>query len=242
MGQIKQLNDPRVRQLAQTLRQNGLAASESEAIRMATSMTSTEQKVSQHYEKHKDDAVMKTRFSPVPPKEQPAPTREKEVVAQQQPSPAEKTAPLHDNDAIAAAISTVKQTYSEPQADIGIDTNQSVNQAAGQEPVAAEIQEPVVAQPAVQEPVQRQSVVSEQPVVQQPVQDQQPVNPMQSQQTQEAAPMQPQQPVQQQPMNQPSSVVDRKLDEPPAPPVEEKRKQFAESKIDLSDVFNFSNR
>lgn len=58
MNPIDQLNDEKVRELARTLRSSGLAASETEAVRMAQSMTRTNSKVNQNFEDRKDRNVM----------------------------------------------------------------------------------------------------------------------------------------------------------------------------------------
>lgn len=49
MSMINKLQDERLRNLAQTLRNSGLAASDSEAIRMAESMTKTESRVGNQF-------------------------------------------------------------------------------------------------------------------------------------------------------------------------------------------------
>ncbi len=57
---LRSVQDPKIRRLAETLRQNGLAASDSEAIRMASNMVETERKVTQHFDNNKASAVMNT--------------------------------------------------------------------------------------------------------------------------------------------------------------------------------------
>ncbi|MCF7872119.1 hypothetical protein K9L97_03730 [Candidatus Woesearchaeota archaeon] len=58
MNKITDIQDQSVRQLAMTLRQSGLAASETEAIRMATAMSFTSNKVNKTFEDRKDGATM----------------------------------------------------------------------------------------------------------------------------------------------------------------------------------------
>lgn len=58
MSDINKITDEKVRQLAATLRSSGLAASETEAIRMATSMTQTDSKVSKNFDERKERSTM----------------------------------------------------------------------------------------------------------------------------------------------------------------------------------------
>ena len=144
MASFRDINDQRIRQLAETLKRNGLAASETEAVSMAMSMTRTESRVNETFNQKKDAAVMSTGGKG------PSGTagamntsshqvfRDEEVsaqvsAAQRQPAspsfsnaapqrPAQ-TAPIHPNNAIAEAISNVQQAYAEPQS-IDIESNQ----------------------------------------------------------------------------------------------------------------------
>ena len=56
MNSINDIQDEKVRHLATTLKQSGLAASETEAIRMATAMSHTSNKVNQTFEDRKHTA------------------------------------------------------------------------------------------------------------------------------------------------------------------------------------------
>lgn len=58
MNSIKDIFDEKVRRLAETLRQSGLAASETEAVRMALSMTNTGNRVNQTFDERKDKNIM----------------------------------------------------------------------------------------------------------------------------------------------------------------------------------------
>lgn len=58
MSGINNIQDEKIRQVAMTLKQSGLAASETEAIRMATSMTSTNSKVQQAFQDKKERNIM----------------------------------------------------------------------------------------------------------------------------------------------------------------------------------------
>jgi len=58
MESIRSIQNESVRKLAETLKQSGLAASETEAIRMATSMSNTGNKVQQTFEDRKDKTIM----------------------------------------------------------------------------------------------------------------------------------------------------------------------------------------
>lgn len=58
MNSIKDISDEKVRKLAETLRQSGLAASETEAVRMALNMTNTVKKVNQTFDEKKDKNIM----------------------------------------------------------------------------------------------------------------------------------------------------------------------------------------
>ena len=61
---FEKINDPRVRKLAQTLRDNGLACSDSEAERMATEMTCTEQKIQQSFDEQKSNETKEKIVEP----------------------------------------------------------------------------------------------------------------------------------------------------------------------------------
>lgn len=58
MNNIRDIQEESVRQLATTLKASGLAASETEAIRMAMSMSHTNNKVTQNFEDRKDRNTM----------------------------------------------------------------------------------------------------------------------------------------------------------------------------------------
>ena len=58
MNNIRDIPEESIRQLATTLKESGLAASETEAIRMAMSMSHTNSKVSQTFEDRKEKNIM----------------------------------------------------------------------------------------------------------------------------------------------------------------------------------------
>ena len=70
MSGINNIQDEKMRQLAMTLKQSGLAASETEAIRMATSMTSTNSKVQQTFQDRKERNVMGLKYLRKQPEQQ----------------------------------------------------------------------------------------------------------------------------------------------------------------------------
>lgn len=62
MDRIDNLKDETIRTLAQTLKQSGLAASEGEAIRMATNMSQTNKKANDTFESRKEKNTMGLSF------------------------------------------------------------------------------------------------------------------------------------------------------------------------------------
>ena len=62
MNRINDLKDETIKTLAQTLKTSGLAASETEAIRMATNMAQTNKKVNTTFEERKDKNIMGLSF------------------------------------------------------------------------------------------------------------------------------------------------------------------------------------
>ncbi|MFP4567861.1 MAG: hypothetical protein ACLFN8_02870 [Candidatus Woesearchaeota archaeon] len=62
MNKIDDLKDETIRTLAQTLKTSGLAASESEAIRMATNMAQTNKKANTTFEERKEKNIMGLSF------------------------------------------------------------------------------------------------------------------------------------------------------------------------------------
>lgn len=102
----RQSVEARIREVAETLKRNGLAASDTEALRMAENMVKTELKLLKQYEEKKDDAFMMTSPSQreaakvSKTKEDNPPFREKEESAQETPQ-AEEPAPTNpqSNDA-----------------------------------------------------------------------------------------------------------------------------------------------
>jgi len=63
MNAIQEVKDESIRKVAQTLRASGLAMSETEAVRMATMMSRTSQKVTQNFDSKKNGATMSTHFN-----------------------------------------------------------------------------------------------------------------------------------------------------------------------------------
>lgn len=62
MNKIQDLKDETIRTLAQTLKESGLAASETEAIRMATNMAQTNKKANDTFEERKEKNIMGLSF------------------------------------------------------------------------------------------------------------------------------------------------------------------------------------
>ncbi|MCC7574883.1 hypothetical protein KO361_04795 [Candidatus Woesearchaeota archaeon] len=58
MNKINELKDETIKTLAQTLKSSGLAASETEAIRMAMNMAQTNNKVNSNFEERKEKNIM----------------------------------------------------------------------------------------------------------------------------------------------------------------------------------------
>jgi len=222
MVTFREVRDAKVRQLAETLKANGLAASESEAIRMAESMVSTEHKVSKQFEEQRESAIMKTRFSHAP-QHQPvaqqaagASSPEEEVKVQQ--APERGAAPLHENGAIAEAISNVQQVYE--QKAVVPDTPDLPPDKPLSELMHEEASQKGEEVPRVVE----QPLPPEEPA--RPVHEEQPVAP---------------EPAPQEASGSDDGMVERTqevFDRPPKKDVS----SFEESKVDLTDVFNFSKR
>lgn len=248
---LRQVQDDRVRQLAETLKNNGLAASETEAIRMAESMTSTEAKVTRHFDENKNTSSMVRPVERAPrdpltrnfatqpmqaqqsqPSQQ---TWEKEAMTQERPAPKPQSAPasIHSNGAIADAIGIVKQQFATPSSapsqriDFEAPEAQTLSEALQDE------EEEVPAAPqAAQEAPMKQPVaiedeapaVVEQPQVRQPAPQAAHPFAVPAQQAQTVPP--------QQPVAAPQAAPEPKKDV----------SKYAESKVDLSSVFNFGKR
>ena len=113
MASINDIQDDKVRQLATTLRQSGLAASDTEAIRMAMSMTSTNSRVQQTFDDRKERSTMGLAYlnkeypnkqqeqKPAPQKvshEEPKEQVFKPVEQIARPAPEPKPEPIYDLD------------------------------------------------------------------------------------------------------------------------------------------------
>jgi hypothetical protein len=80
MNAIQEVKDENIKKIAQTLKNSGLASSETEAVRMATAMSKTNQKVSQNFDEKKDRNIMGLSFlNKEPPGEAPAPAKKVET-------------------------------------------------------------------------------------------------------------------------------------------------------------------
>jgi hypothetical protein len=136
---LNTVEDVRIRQLAQTLRSKGLAGSETEALRMATSMITTEAKANKFAEEHRSSMIknydvyrngrVPRAETQSPPAEQPqaapAPSWENEVTAQAHPAARQGPAPNHSYDggrpqnlgqhnALSEMIGNVQNRFSNP--------------------------------------------------------------------------------------------------------------------------------
>lgn len=184
---LETISDENLRNLAMTLRQNGLAASDNEAIRMATEMSETANKVQSGFENPKPQEP-KTEPEPEPIS-QPEPVSEPKPVPQSEPVqevPVENPELNQEN--------TINELMSE-------DADQVYSQA--ETPMQEEVSEP--------EPVIEQESVPEPTIESQP--EPKPTEEVQQSESQEA--------------------------------VEEEEKEEEEStdsKVDLSDVFNFGKK
>ncbi|MBN1274892.1 hypothetical protein JXA12_01185 [Candidatus Woesearchaeota archaeon] len=158
---LREVHDDKIKRLAETLKNNGLAASETEAIRMATNMTGTEKKVTENMDQKRErEIAMQQR--PRPQQQEAAPAAppsqpwEKEVQAQGGPAPEQAPAPTHDNQALNQAISNVQERFTnDPQhADPRQERPQlermTVEEAAAPEPEAPA---PEAARPVVERPL-----------------------------------------------------------------------------------------
>ena len=256
MTNFRQVQDERVRKLAETLRNNGLAASETEAIRMAESMTKTESKVNQHFDENKDNAPMvkpidRPERDPNTPNQavDPQPAQqiirdadsssderqsqqlwEKEAMAQDSPAK-QGPAPTHSTGAIAEAINNVKQQFSEgnqptQQVDFATNEGATLSEAAEEEAPDA----PEGAQEEGAPAVIEEPTAEEAPVAEQPTEE--PVAPAEIQQEptmQEpvATEEAPAEPVAEQPAQEEMFSVQEEAPAAEQPPVQEPMAQPA---------------
>lgn len=86
MNRINDIKDETIKTLARTLKESGLAASESEAIRMASNMAQTNKKANDTFEQRREKNIMGLSFLHKEQKEK-TPTQEvqREVVYAQEP-------------------------------------------------------------------------------------------------------------------------------------------------------------
>ncbi|MCF7866085.1 hypothetical protein K9L67_00590 [Candidatus Woesearchaeota archaeon] len=146
MNSINDIQDERVRHLATTLKQSGLAASETEAIRMATAMSHTSNKVNQTFEERKGTAPtlinMHKRESPSQTQEKEAPKREfqeKQDARVEIPRTAEQiVASMRETETIRAvptAENNNRNQYMQQNTELEPDlSNMSLAEASGQTP------------------------------------------------------------------------------------------------------------
>lgn len=124
MNTIKDIQDPSVRKLAETLKQSGLAASETEAIRMASNMSNTNSKVNQVFEERRGKTVMGlSHLNKEAPKQSAEPQTEESENRPEQSlkntenhSPAQSPADYEDSDPSEQVIKQeiVEQPHEEP--------------------------------------------------------------------------------------------------------------------------------
>lgn len=90
MNRINELKDETIKTLATTLKESGLAASETEAIRMATNMAQTNQKANDTFEQRREKNIMGLSFLHKEQKEK-TPTQEikRDEVYAEEPAPIE---------------------------------------------------------------------------------------------------------------------------------------------------------
>lgn len=212
MNKIKDLHDLKVKRLAQTLKDSGLAASESEAIRMAFSMTGTQSKISEKrpadptgftpktHEQIKEE--IKGDFDSSKTKEDPKQEQEpaKEEPKQELEKPKVQE-PVEDLDEdIPRTQETYKQDVIDKEKDIYNMTVEEASKDFDEEEVTIEEEK-------VKEDIQEETEAKNEP---QPV-------------------------VQKEASQQEYTQTETKKEEPPKKDVS----QFEESKVDLSKVFSF---
>ena len=267
---INQVQDARVKQLAQTLKNNGLAASDTQAIQMAENMTQTETKVIKqasdnkssmvrNYDVNKGDSPRTpTQPSPAPAQqEQPSqPSWEQEVTAQEHPAP-QGPVPTFKNQALNDAITNVQQQFEQP-ASQDTFSSMSVAQAAEEstpasvpateEPAATEAPASIVENPlpatTTEAPIETQPQASYQaPAAPAP-------EPMIAAPTPSEAPNSPtNRPATEEPAEAPMASAPVEEDQPEqtqevTTPLEQRPEKdlskFEESRVSLADVFNFN--
>lgn len=162
----EQNTNERVKKLAETLRSNGLAASDTQALEMAKNMVQTDDKVMEqadrnkssmihNYDINKPAAAVEDPFAQKrePVARQPAQSQpwEKEETAQDNPAPKQGPAPS-SNQALDEAISTVQEQFKQP-----VQNNPEL-------PQDTLLQEATREQPPVETPVE-QPIVEPEPIV-----------------------------------------------------------------------------
>lgn len=243
----------KVRTLAATLRSNGLAASDTQALDMAKNMVQTDKKVMQQAEQNKSSMIKNYDVSkPAARVEDPFAEQEKQKAQSWEKEESAQAAPVSEqgpasstNQALDDAISNVQQQFSQPtQNNPELPPHVTLEEASqAPEQVFDQAPQHMPTQPIVEEPqVQEQAPVMEEqatPVVEQPQQSivENTVAP------QEEIPAMPaEQPVpatkQAQQVEEDTQVEQtQELPTTPQRPVRD-TSNMAESKIQLSDVFN----
>jgi hypothetical protein len=153
MSMINKLQDDRLRNLAQTLRNSGLAASDSEAIRMAENMTRTESKVGNQFnskepQKKQETQRSETSFTP-PPVRQEQPQFTSQVKQEEE----------DDFDEVPGSIEKLPQDIIKSSFEDISDL--TVEEAAGLQDIPTLKEEPQVREEVKQEETKETSKVDE---------------------------------------------------------------------------------
>ncbi len=132
----RQSVEARIREVAETLKRNGLAASDTEALRMAENMVKTELRLLKQYEEKKDDAFMMTSPSQREAakvsknKEENPPFREKEESAQETPQ-AEEPAPTNpQSNNYSGASASASSSNSSNESEGSVVSNEFIRNKA----------------------------------------------------------------------------------------------------------------
>jgi len=231
MNTIKDIQDPSIRKLAETLKQSGLAASETEAIRMASNMSNTNSKVNKVFEDRKDKTIMGLSHlnKEVPSKQNSEPS------AQNTAAPVEEPAE-HSEQASNSQPADVPQNPESAPADF-----------TDEDPSEQVIQQEMVEQPQEITASSEQSTEPSEPVHEEPAPIQEEVKveePEHSEQnTEHSEPAQEEVHEEPAPSTQQAEPSPQPADVPQTPeraPPQKNIAEMAESKVDLTKVFNFS--
>ena len=234
------INDQELKTLACTLKNNGLAASETEAIRMAQQMMGTQKKVQTDFEEKKEeltidpwDRARKEREKAKQREIEMKTLREKEVENYKNAQPDPSAVHLEStgmNEIQKANIELMRQAAVESkpiEVQTHYDTPENDQKTLNETVVIDDEQQPGPSPPDTEGPEPDEEPINPNP-------DTPPIEPTPEPLQPGPEPDEPEQPEE--------DIPETTREIPAKPSVVRPRESFVESQIDLSDVFNFGRR